>query len=107
MSEKVDEIMEKLQAPFDDELMRWVGVRYREDEERAFFGESVYSQRLDEVLGFNWQSEMDGSSCKITVQLPDGTKITRMGENFREACEMFGVGRYVHNIPRRKKQRAY
>ncbi len=107
MSEKVDKIMEKLQAPFDEELMKWRGVVYPEDEEEAYFDDSVYAQRLDEVLGFSWQSERDGNTCKITIQISTSKSITRMGENFIEACEMFGVGRYVHNISRRKKQRAY
>lgn len=72
-------------------------------DEIAYFAPSVYQERLDEVLAHNWESVRDGSDIRITLHLHCGQSINRTGKSFIEACEMFGVGRYVHDIPPRRQ----
>ena len=99
------EIMDKLQAPFDekDRIQREYTQQeviergeFLPDEPPSRFPKSVYEQRLDDVFGLDWDVERDGSLHKITARLPNGDPIIRVGDTFQDACEKFGIGRYLH-----------
>lgn len=86
---KIDEILKKLQEPFDkndgDEALGMNGKPiYR-------FSDSVYIKRLNDVVGSEWDSKKVSSGFEITINAYDKI-LTRVGENFVHACEMFGMG---------------
>ena len=123
------EIMARLQAPFDEALMKF---KPDKGDELPHFHWTVYQQRFDDVFGFDWTSDCmkhgDGTfECTITVMLPSDRQVSRSatGEDdvitirdtgevrtipftgraqaFKRAAVAFGVGRYVYALPKRRK----
>jgi hypothetical protein len=110
-------LAEALVAPFyDDEVKFKPGTKWK----APFITARHCMNRLDDVLGFeNWEDEYiptpDGCVCRLTITLPNGTRVTKSdaggnagmqdkGDNekssfsdaFKRACAKFGIGRYLY-----------
>ena len=126
----IKEIMERLQAPFDEADLEWKNDK---GSELPYFHWTIYQKRMDEVFGFNWDHDFmrhgDGGDieCTIIAKLPDGQEVKRsnIGQDdtyvkkdtgevvivwgtgraqaFKRACVGFGVGLYVYSIDKRRK----
>jgi Rad52/22 family double-strand break repair protein len=119
MSTSFPEIWNALAAPFAKEQVKTrPGSRGMQ---LQYITARTAMNRLDEVLGpENWEDEFgetkDGLSCRITVTLPDGRRVTKMdgggfadmpqeddteksafSDAFKRAAVKFGVGRYLYH----------
>lgn len=113
------EIWNALSAPFTKEQIKTrPGSRGMQ---LQYITARTAMNRLDEVLGpENWEDEFgetkDGLSCRITVTLPDGRRVTKMdgggfadmpqeddteksafSDAFKRAAVKFGVARYLYH----------
>jgi hypothetical protein len=122
MGTKYPEIFAALAAPFDSGE-----VKQRSEGGRTmrYITARTARNRLDDVIGpENWSDDpipyMDGTGsflCKLTITLPDGTKVTKSGvgggkargnqagpsppkdsesDAFKRAAEKFGIARYLY-----------
>ena len=89
MDKSLEEIQKALQAPLDEKYRR-----EGKDAPRWQFVDAAYEQRMDEVFGFDWEVTWVENSCVISVRY-NGKTIARSGPSFQDACQQFGVGRYL------------
>lgn len=120
-----DQIYQALKRPFDIKRISWRVGSTRKDEKNipvsgialAYIDARDVMQRLDEVLGLNWQcrySHADKKTiCEIGIKI-DGEWIWRANgagdsdieaekgatsDAFKRAAVLFGVGRYLYELP--------
>lgn len=109
-----DEILTKLKEPFHPGQIYWKPGSLNDEGSKALalaYADLIaYQNRLDEVCGMEWSVTYtpwgDRIVCHLTVH-----SVTRSstGEqngddspeavSFRRACAMFGLGRYLYNLP--------
>lgn len=119
------EIYEALKRPFDPKRISWrVGSTKKDADGKptsgialAYIDARDVMQRLDEVLGMNWQcrySQADKKTiCEIGIKV-DGEWIWRANgagdsdieaekgatsDAFKRAAVLFGIGRYLYELP--------
>ena len=125
-AKEIEALLRVLAAPFPGSAVRW-RVQGKAFERRGqMFGRVVayvdardVMERLDEVLGLNWQSRTTETAkgrvmCSIGITLPDGREIWRddgagetqiegekgaISDAFKRAAVRFGVGRYLYALP--------
>lgn len=114
MTEQTD-ILEKLKRPFHPSQVTWVASDFNfKDQHKALAAPSAsvlaYHNRLDEVCGMNWSVTYTPWGERIVCHLTiNGVTRSASGENgdhdnaeataFKRTCAMFGLGRYLLNIP--------
>jgi hypothetical protein len=85
-SEEERDIHERLSAPFPPEVVQWRPGQTTKDKKKAqalaYIDARDVQNRLDDVLGFGWESEhfevgSDHVCCRITITLPSGQKVSR------------------------------
>lgn len=117
----MDEISQKLKRPFDPKALSWrVGATNGDKTQGialAYIDARDVMQRLDDVMGLNWQckySHANGKTiCDLALKL-DGEWIWRAGgagdtdveaekgaisDAFKRAAVLFGIGRYLYSLP--------
>ena len=115
MDDKTKKAIESLHVPLNDEDMasidvpdnstNEVGEEEWHDGKMKVFPQWLYARRLDEVFKFDWNSKLEEVNfwgrqfwrCTIEVQSPSNQVVRRSGlayrgQEFRSACEMFGIG---------------
>jgi len=115
------EIQEALTRPFDAKAISWrVGATSKDKTKAiplAYIDARDVMKRLDDVFGLDWQCRYSHAEnktiCEIGVCI-DGVWIWRAGgagdtdieaekgaisDAFKRAAVLFGVGRYLYNIP--------
>jgi len=118
----MEDILEKLRIPFPPAAISWLPGSTNGDKTKcmamAYADLREYMQRLDDVCGLNWSvtytpwgerivchltingvtrssvGEMDNSSVKNEI---GGT--VAEAQAFKRAGAMFGLGRYLYNLP--------
>lgn len=116
-----DEIYQALKRPFEPKKISWrVGATNGDKTSGialAYIDARDVMERLDSVLGLNWQcrySHAEGKTiCEIGVCI-DGEWIWRAGgagdtdveaekgaisDAFKRAAVLFGIGRYLYSLP--------
>lgn len=115
MSSQHTKLFTDLNAPFVDERSR----QGQGNRQFKYVTAVQVMNRLDDVLGpENWEDKYElqnlGAICSLTIQLPDGTRITKQGfggganmddgaddfksvesDALKRAARKFGVGRYL------------
>lgn len=117
-----NEILDKLRLPFHPAQVEWKPGSLNGDKTRAlaiaYADVRAYQNRLDEVCGLGWSVTYtpwgDRIVCHVTI---DGVTRSSTGEGdsqserseiagtaaeaqaFKRACAMFGLGRYLYNLP--------
>ncbi|MBX2997920.1 MAG: hypothetical protein KF893_05370 [Caldilineaceae bacterium] len=118
----MQEILKELSKPFHPSHITWKpGVLNRDKNKAlalAYADLRAYQNRLDEVCGMNWSVSYtpwgDRIVCHLTI---NGVTRSSTGEPdsqsekseiagtaaeaqaFKRACAMFGLGRYLYNLP--------
>lgn len=115
------EIYEKLKRPFDPKLISWRTGATSSDKTSAialaYIDARDVMQRLDDVLGLDWQCRYTHADkktiCEIGIYI-DGQWIWRAGgagdtdveaekgalsDAFKRAAVLFGIGRYLYSLP--------
>jgi hypothetical protein len=104
-----------LAAPFEDWEIRERKAEKEGSRMLAYVTSQAVKNRLDQVLGpEGWEPAFvvhpDGVECRLTVTLPDGSKLTKSdagtgrdlkaaySDALKRAAEMFGVGRYLRKM---------
>ena len=118
----MNKILNQLSLPFHPSQVTWRPGAVNEDPGKALALPYVvlraYQNRLDEVCGMDWSVSYtpwgDRIVCHLTIDgvtrsstgEPDSADLGHgTGENsatvtaFRRACAMFGLGRYLDNLP--------
>lgn len=114
-------ILEELAKPFDESVIEWRAGATNQDKTRAlalaYAPARVYMDRLDEVMGADWQDEYKtgpdgGVICGVSLFI-DGQWVTRwdgaentdfesikggLSDAFKRACVKWGIGRYLYSI---------
>ena len=134
--------MARLAAPFPADVIAWRPGSLTKTKDKAqalaYIDARDVQNRLDEVLGFDWEMRHyavgnDHVCCEITLTLPTGKKVTRtngcwvgnvdvvttkdgkvdskeedradreakwaLSDAFKRAAVMFGVGKYLYDMP--------
>lgn len=117
-----NEILTKLSAPFHPSNITWKPGAMTKDKAKAlamaYADLRAYQNRLDEVCGLDWACAYtpwgDRIICHLTI---NGITRSSTGEAdsdsergefsgtaaeaqaFKRACAMFGLGRYLYNLP--------
>ena len=134
--------MARLAAPFPADVIAWRPGSLTKTKDKAqalaYIDARDVQNRLDEVLGFDWDMRHyavgeDHVCCEITLTLPTGKKVTRtngcwvgnvevvtskdgkvdskeedradreakwaLSDAFKRAAVMFGVGKYLYDMP--------
>jgi hypothetical protein len=116
------QVMEQLRKPFHPSRVTWKpgAVKSERGLALAYADLRAYMDRLDEVCGFDWSVSYqpwgdDRIICRLTIA---GVTRSSTGEStneserseiggtvaeaqaFKRACAMFGLGRYLYNLPR-------
>lgn len=115
-----NEMLTKLAAPFHPSNVTWKPgmVKNNKALALAYADPRAYQNRLDEVCGMDWSVSFtpwgDRIICHLTI---DGITRSSTGEAdsqserseiagtaaeaqaFKRACAMFGLGRYLYNLP--------
>jgi hypothetical protein len=118
----INEVLTALKQPFHPSQIYWKPGSLNEDRTRAlalaYADLRAYQNRLDEVCGMDWSVTYtpwgDRIVCHLTIQgitrsstgEPD-TQSERSeiagtaaeAQAFKRACAMFGLGRYLYNLP--------
>lgn len=115
------EIYKALKRPFPERLISWrVGATSKDKQKGialAYIDARDVMQRLDDVLGLDWQckySHADSKTiCELSIKV-EGEWITRSGgagdtqveaekgaisDAFKRAAVLFGVGQYLYHLP--------
>jgi len=115
-------ILEQLRKPFHPSHVTWKPGSVNEGQTRALalsYGDlRAYQNRLDEVCGIDWSVTYtpwgDRIVCHLTIQgitrsstgEPDSqserseiTGTSAEAQAFKRACAMFGLGRYLYQMP--------
>lgn len=117
------EVMEKLQAPFDQSEIEWRVGSTTADKSKgmalAYVTNRAIQDRLDSVFGcFGWRNEFkewkkEGQLCGISV-LHEGAWITKwdgaddsdmeatkggLSDAMKRAAYQWGIGRYLYKLP--------
>lgn len=111
----MSDLREGLSQPFAPESIEWKPGSTTKDKSKCLamaFGDTrAYQDRLDDVCGLNWSVRYQVISpkavlCELTV---DGVTRSATGEDddlmstearaFKRACAMFGLGRYLYDLP--------
>jgi hypothetical protein len=118
----MDDILKKLQKPFHPKYITWKPGVFNRDKTKAlglaYADLRAYMTLLDEVCGMNWSVNYvpwgDRLICNLTI---DGVTRSSTGEpdaqsaksemagtvteaqSFKRAAAMFGLGRYLYNLP--------
>lgn len=119
---RIDEILQELRKPFHPSQITWKPGSVTEDGTKAlalaYADLRAYQNRLDEVCGMDWSVSYtpwgERIVCHLTIQ---GITRSSTGEPdmqaerseiagtaaeaqaFKRACSMFGLGRYLYNLP--------
>lgn len=117
-----NEILKQLAAPFHPSRITWKPQTITKNKDRAlavaYADLRAYQDRLDDVCGLGWSVSYtpwgDRIICHVTI---DGITRSSTGEAssdserseiagtaaeaqaFKRACSMFGLGRYLYNLP--------
>lgn len=117
-----NELIEQLRKPFHPSQVTWKPGAMNEDRTRAlalaYADLRAYQNRLDEVCGMDWSVAYtpwgERIICHLTI---NGVVRSSTGESnsqaeraefggcaaeaqaFKRACAMFGLGRYLYNLP--------
>lgn len=117
----MSEIYKALKRPFPERLISWrVGATNNDKSQGialAYIDARDVMQRLDEVLGLDWQCKYshanDKTICELSIKVDD-TWITRAGgagdthveaekgaisDAFKRAAVLFGIGQYLYHLP--------
>lgn len=118
----MSEILKELAAPFHPGKITWKPQSITSDKKKAMAAAyadiRAYQDRLDDVCGLDWSVSYtpwgDRIICHVTVS---GITRSSTGESdaqaekndiagtaaeaqaFKRACAMFGLGRYLYNLP--------
>lgn len=119
---KNNEILEKLSQPFHPSRITWRPGAMTGKKDKAlalaYADLRAYQNRLDEVCGMDWSVSYTPWSERIICHLtingitrsstgePDSDSdrtetagTTSEAQAFKRACAMFGLGRYLYNLP--------
>ena len=108
-------LLEQLKRPFPVNQLKW--RKGPGGKELVYIDARQYQQRLDEIMGLDWQCKFShvtsgGVVCEVGL-LIDGewrwrangageTQIEgdkgQFSDAFKRACVMWGVGKYLYNI---------
>jgi hypothetical protein len=122
MIEKLDKVMEELRRPFHPSHVTWrpgkIGGSSDKAQALAYADLRAYQNRLDEVCGANWSVSYtpwgERLVCNLTIfgvtrsstGEPDSESerfdiagTVAEAQAFKRACAMFGLGRYLYNLP--------
>lgn len=117
-----EDVLNKLSKPFHPSHLSWKPGATNKDKTKAlalaYADIRAYQNRLDEVCGMNWAVSYtpwgDRIVCHLTI---NGITRSSTGEAdaqserseiagtsaeaqaFKRACAMFGLGRYIYNMP--------
>lgn len=115
-----NELLTKLSAPFHPSSITWRPGALTKDRTKglamAYADLRAYQNRLDEVCGLDWACAYtpwgDRIICHLTIngitRSSTGEADSERGEfsgtaaeaqAFKRACAMFGLGRYLYNMP--------
>lgn len=117
-----NEILKQLAAPFHPSRITWKPQTITKDKGRAlavaYADLRAYQDRLDEVCGLDWSVSYtpwaDRIICHVTIKgvtrSSTGEADARAEKNdiggtaaeaqaMKRACAMFGLGRYLYNLP--------
>lgn len=116
-----DEIQLALTRPFDVKLISWrVGATNKDKTKAiplAYIDARDVMKRLDDVFGLDWQCKYTHADAKTICEIGvciEGQWIWRAGgagdtdieaekgaisDAFKRAAVLFGIGRYLYNIP--------
>jgi hypothetical protein len=117
-----NELLAMLSQPFHPSHITWKPGALNKDKSRAlalaYADLRAYMQRLDEVCGLTWSVSYtpwsDRLICSLTIEgvtrsstgEPDSqSEKSEIGgtateaQAFKRACAMFGLGRYLYNLP--------
>lgn len=109
-----NEVLDALRKPFQPGQVYWKPGSLNHERNRAlalaYADLRAYQNRLDEVCGMEWSVTYtpwgDRIVCHLTVHgiTRSSTGEQNDGESpeavaFRRACAMFGLGRYLYNLP--------
>ena len=119
MVKKMENLLEKLKAPFPAENVHWrVGATTKDKSKAiplAYLDARDVMQRLDDVFGLSgWQCRYPFKGCCEISVFVDGEWVTRSngaGETqveadkgqysdaFKRAAVLFGIGQYLYDVP--------
>jgi hypothetical protein len=121
-TETLNELLQELRKPFHPSHVTWKPGILNEDRTRAlalaYADLRAYQNRLDEVCGLDWSVTYtpwgDRVICHLTIRgitrsstgEPDSQSerseiagTAAEAQAFKRACAMFGLGRYLYNLP--------
>jgi hypothetical protein len=119
---EMQEILKELSKPFHPAHVTWKPGVFNRDKTKAlalaYADLRAYQNRLDELCGMNWSVSYtpwgDRIVCHLTINgvtrsstgEPDSQSekseiagTTAEAQAFKRACAMFGLGRYLYNLP--------
>lgn len=119
---EINEIMERLSAPFPPDEVEWRITAKTKDNTKglvaAYIDNRAVMNRLDEVVGYNnWQSRFsgngDGAICELSLRInsewitkSDGAANTDieaikggLSNAMKRAAAQWGIGRYLYKLP--------
>lgn len=117
-----NEILTELRKPFHPSQIEWKPGAINQDQTRAlglaYADVRAYQNRLDEVCGMDWSVSYmpwgDRIICHLTIAGVSRSSTGEAGaqserneiagtaaeaQAFKRACSMFGLGRYLYNLP--------
>lgn len=119
-----EEIMKKLQAPFDEKDIEWLEIKDKKDGKTyscPFVTNRAIQRRLDDVCSvFGWKNEFvewknKSQLCGISILNDDGEWVTKwdgaedsymestkggLSGAMKRAAVQWGIGRYLYELPR-------
>ncbi|CAN5830758.1 hypothetical protein BH10CHL1_BH10CHL1_17760 [soil metagenome] len=118
----MNEILQELRKPFHPTHITWKPGMMSKDQGKAlalaYADLRAYQNRLDEICGMDWSVTYtpwgDRIVCHLTIQgitrsssgEPDSQSerseiagTSAEAQSFKRACAMFGLGRYLYNLP--------
>lgn len=118
----INAVAEELRKPFRPSQVYWKPGSLNEDRTRAlalaYADLRAYQNRLDEVCGMDWSVTYtpwgDRIVCHLTIcnvtrsstgessslaERAEAGGCSAEAQAFRRACAMFGLGRYLYNLP--------
>jgi len=121
-TDNMNEILQELRKPFHPSHVTWKPGSVNKDQTKAlalaYADLRAYQNRLDEVCGIDWSVTYtpwgDRIVCHLTIQgitrsstgEPDSQSerseiagTTAEAQAFKRACAMFGLGRYLYQLP--------
>lgn len=121
-NEKMNQILDELSKPFHPSRITWRPGALTGKKDKAlalaYADLRAYQNRLDEVCGMDWSVSYtpwsDRIICHLTINgitrsstgEPDSDSerseiagTTAEAQAFKRACAMFGLGRYLYNLP--------